>query len=827
MTPIRWGPFTLDTARRQLKRGDEIIELQPRAFDVLLVLAQRLDQAVSRAELLALAWPGVRVVDDALSQVIRKIRSALGDDANEPVWLLTVPRHGYRLASGPPAGQPSAEPPSAELPPSAPLSEPPAASALYGRTDEIGWFRAVVAGGGRTLTIAATGGYGKTALARVWLAASRGFAISCSHLRTPSELALAIAQRCGVSSDSAASVEILSRALSNAGAEILLLDDADHLDKEALLFASGLTEALPGLVRVHTSRAPLGLAGEVVLPLAGLPPEHAIRMLADRVPPDWADVATLREIAAAVDGSPLALELLAGRAAFMSADELRERLSRPLDLLSRPSEGRHSSVRSCLVLSYNMLPPLAARTFAALSLFEGPFSLQDAERISGATLDVFELLLLQRLIRRERGALLFGHPERMFARERLSERPDREEIGERFRAEILARGKTEDLLALARDLAHPEAAARALLVLFERWQGGIGLLVLEPLARALEAGPEPLAPSARAAIDLVCASFQTGRNLAEARARWQSLAQAADPDLAARGHLGLAGLAAAEQRTEESNHHISQAMALAVRPMTRVRGAILAAHVANREGRPVKALKLLLANDCEAVSADELLGAGPAQKTRAAWLAALASTRRYLGDLAGAESALSEALPLVEPQSRVAAGLRVNLGGLLAGRGALPEAASAFEAAQQAFSKESDLRGESECLYGLSLVRLALGDIALAEATLRTLHQVERALGSEKGTRRASVLRAAAALARGSALEAVAHAELALDPDDPQADTDGRALLAVASARLGQPREVAGEGVWATFARAVLQGAALPEAVSAEALAARRALAGL
>lgn len=814
MTTVRWGPFVLDPVRRQLRRDGELVELQPRAFDVLLVLAERLDEAVSRSDLLAAAWPGARVVDDALSQVVRKIRVALGDDASEPVWLLTVPRHGYRLTSGTAATTP---------PEVVGEAEPAAARSMYGRSDEIGWFRAVVAGGGRALTIVATGGYGKTTLAQVWSAEARSVAISCSSLRTTSELSLALAQGCGLPPDSAGSVAVLAPALAGVG--ILLLDDADHLDREALEFSAELARQLPALVRVHTSRAPLGLPGEVVLPLAGLAPEHAARMLADRVPAGWADEPVLRDIARAVDGSPLALLLVAGRSTLLSADELRERLSRPLALLSQPTEGRHASVRSCLDLSYGLLPAPAARAFAALSLFERPFTPKEAERASGTTLDELELLLLQRLIRREHGALTYGHPEREFARERLSERPDRQGIADRFRAEVSAGGRAEDLLGLGRDVEHPEEAARALLALFEQWQGGIGLSVLEGLARTLEAGRHPLSATAAAAVDLVCASFQTGRNLAAARDRWRRLAGSPDPDLAARGHLGLAGLAAAEERLPESVAHVRQAMALAIRPTTKVRGSILAAHVANREGRPLEALKLLLANDFE-LGTDPSTGGAPAQKTRAAWLAALASTRRTLGDAAGAESALSQALPLVEPDSRVSAGLRVNLGGLLAARGALPEAAAAFETARSVFAADSDLRGQCECLYGLSLVQLAQGDIPSAEATLHTLQQLERALGSGKGSRRASVLRAAAALARGAPLEAIAHAELADDPADPKAHTDGRALLALARTRLGQRQEVEGDGVWAAFARAASTGAPLPDAIGAEALAARRAVIG-
>jgi TolB-like protein/DNA-binding winged helix-turn-helix (wHTH) protein/Tfp pilus assembly protein PilF len=65
--------------------------------EVLVHLAQRAGQVVSRDELLSAVWPGVVVGDDALTQAVIKLRKALGDDARRPEYIETLAKRGYRL----------------------------------------------------------------------------------------------------------------------------------------------------------------------------------------------------------------------------------------------------------------------------------------------------------------------------------------------------------------------------------------------------------------------------------------------------------------------------------------------------------------------------------------------------------------------------------------------------------------------------------------------------------------------------------------------------------------------------------------------------------
>jgi DNA-binding winged helix-turn-helix (wHTH) protein len=98
MGRYRFGPFTLSPGRRVLERGDFEVPLIPRYFDLLLLLVERRDVAVHRHEIFDSVWKDVVVSDSALTQAVRTVRRALGDDdPREPLFIRTVSRHGYQF----------------------------------------------------------------------------------------------------------------------------------------------------------------------------------------------------------------------------------------------------------------------------------------------------------------------------------------------------------------------------------------------------------------------------------------------------------------------------------------------------------------------------------------------------------------------------------------------------------------------------------------------------------------------------------------------------------------------------------------------------------
>jgi DNA-binding winged helix-turn-helix (wHTH) protein len=105
-----FSDFVLSPSRRLLLRGGREVPLIPRYFDLLVLLLERRSQAVHRREIFDAVWSDVVVSDGALSQAVRTLRRALGDDPREPVFIRTVSRHGYRFVFPDVTAQPDDRP---------------------------------------------------------------------------------------------------------------------------------------------------------------------------------------------------------------------------------------------------------------------------------------------------------------------------------------------------------------------------------------------------------------------------------------------------------------------------------------------------------------------------------------------------------------------------------------------------------------------------------------------------------------------------------------------------------------------------------------------
>lgn len=99
MTPgsFRFDRFDLDPADRQLRRDDAPVELNARYFDALALLVGEAGRLVPKDRFLGEVWRGVPVTDEALTQCIKTLRRQLDDDAANPRFIETVPKHGYRF----------------------------------------------------------------------------------------------------------------------------------------------------------------------------------------------------------------------------------------------------------------------------------------------------------------------------------------------------------------------------------------------------------------------------------------------------------------------------------------------------------------------------------------------------------------------------------------------------------------------------------------------------------------------------------------------------------------------------------------------------------
>jgi TolB-like protein/DNA-binding winged helix-turn-helix (wHTH) protein/tetratricopeptide (TPR) repeat protein len=94
---FRFGPFSLDAEARQLWREPVEVLLPPKAFDILVYLVRNRTRVVGKQELLETVWGDVVVTENTLTQRVREIREALGDDAQVPRYVRTVTRAGYQF----------------------------------------------------------------------------------------------------------------------------------------------------------------------------------------------------------------------------------------------------------------------------------------------------------------------------------------------------------------------------------------------------------------------------------------------------------------------------------------------------------------------------------------------------------------------------------------------------------------------------------------------------------------------------------------------------------------------------------------------------------
>ncbi|MCG8433148.1 MAG: tetratricopeptide repeat protein [Gammaproteobacteria bacterium] len=95
----RFGDCVLDAANRELSRAGRVVEVQSKAFDLLLYLIEHRDRIIDKDELQNAVWAGRIVSEAALTRCVMKARRAVGDDAERQTSIKTVHGHGYRFVA--------------------------------------------------------------------------------------------------------------------------------------------------------------------------------------------------------------------------------------------------------------------------------------------------------------------------------------------------------------------------------------------------------------------------------------------------------------------------------------------------------------------------------------------------------------------------------------------------------------------------------------------------------------------------------------------------------------------------------------------------------
>lgn len=95
----RFGAFELNEHLFELRKGRELVPIQPKAFDILTCLLKGRGTVLSRADLGARVWPGVIVTSDSVAQAIMAARAAIGDGGESPTFIQTVRGRGYSFVA--------------------------------------------------------------------------------------------------------------------------------------------------------------------------------------------------------------------------------------------------------------------------------------------------------------------------------------------------------------------------------------------------------------------------------------------------------------------------------------------------------------------------------------------------------------------------------------------------------------------------------------------------------------------------------------------------------------------------------------------------------
>jgi predicted ATPase/DNA-binding SARP family transcriptional activator len=265
---------------------------------------------------------------------------------------------------------------------------------FFGRDEDVRQVAAAMRDG-PLITLTGVGGVGKTRLAvetarhagarfphGVWLC-------ELAPLSDGAAVGHALAAALGVQQQQGLGIEQTITDYLDGRALLLVVDNCEHVLDAAARVVDRIVRHCSSVVVLATSREPLGVEGERILPVHPLPDADAVALFADRAMahrPEFrldrdAEDAVV-EICRRLDGLPLAIELAAARIRAMSATELAHRLdSSRLAHATRGAAPRHQSLVAAIDWSYRLLSEPERALFARLSLFAGGFDLDAAHGV--------------------------------------------------------------------------------------------------------------------------------------------------------------------------------------------------------------------------------------------------------------------------------------------------------------------------------------------------------------------------------------------------------------------------------------------------------------
>lgn len=289
---------------------------------------------------------------------------------------------------------------------------------LLGREEDLARLRSALSAS-RLVTVLGPGGIGKTSVAQVLARESTRSHVHVVELvgvGAGDDVVVAVAAALGVRGSvtarhaltAAEQADVRGRLAQelDAGPTLLVLDNCEHVLEPVAALVAFLLATTRDLQVLATSRAPLRLAAERVVPLSQLDLRDAGGLFARRAsaarPDAVLDPTAVREVVARLDGLPLAVELAAARVRTMTVAEVAGALDDRLAALrsrDRSAPDRHRTLEAVIGWSWDLLDAAEQRALAWLSVFQDGFDRAAALEVLGPEgSDLVDVLVEQSLL---------------------------------------------------------------------------------------------------------------------------------------------------------------------------------------------------------------------------------------------------------------------------------------------------------------------------------------------------------------------------------------------------------------------------------------------